>query len=147
MSEGAVQVMGGLVEISALTAVIGSATAESLILGNRGCAGLVWAAISIFGIVSIIKACISAATPPVLREALGVRILAVDSAIGMCLPLNTQRNRFAFWKEWETRVRRSLGEGRMLMCYRNPVCQTPRARVAIPPGGTLAVCLTACIAR
>lgn len=119
-----VQLSSGLVEISALTAVVGSTTAESLILGNRGSAGVAWAAVSSFGIVSIIKACISAATPTVLREALGVRLPSVDDALGVILPLNPQRSHFAFWGPWETRARRSLGEAKMLICHRMPVSQT-----------------------
>ena len=121
MMNDTVPLSSGLVEISALTAVVGSATAESLILGNRGSAGVAWAAISIFGLVSIIKACISAATPTVLREALGVRIPSVDDALGVFLPLNAQRQRFKFWNPWEARARRSLGEAKMLIRYRRLV--------------------------
>ena len=36
----------GFLEISSLTAVIGSSAAESLTLGNRGAPGLAWASIS-----------------------------------------------------------------------------------------------------
>lgn len=79
---------GGLIEISALTALIGSTTVESLILGNQGAAGLVWGTMSVFGALSAIKACISATTPGWLRETLGVRTKEVDAAIGLTLDLN-----------------------------------------------------------
>ena len=46
---------GGLIEIAALTALIGSTTAESLVLGNKGAAGLVWGTMSIFGALSVIR--------------------------------------------------------------------------------------------
>ena|SRR5947207_333176 len=78
----------GLIEIAALTALVGSTTAESLTLGNKGAAGLVWATISIFGAVSIVKACIAAATPGWLRETLGVRNKETDCAVGLALDLD-----------------------------------------------------------
>ncbi|KAL8919029.1 MAG: hypothetical protein Q9208_006995 [Pyrenodesmia sp. 3 TL-2023] len=86
---------GGLIEIAALTALIGSTTAESLVLGNRGAAGLLWATMSIFGALSVIKACIAAATPGWLRETIGVRSKETDSALGIALTLNDKslRNR------------------------------------------------------
>ena len=46
---------GGLIEIAALTALVGSTTAESLVLGNKGAAGLVWGTMSIFGALSVIR--------------------------------------------------------------------------------------------
>lgn len=79
---------GGLIEISALTALIGSTTVESLILGNHGAAGLVWGTMSMFGTLSIIKACISATTPDWLRETMGVRTKEIDAAIGFTLGLD-----------------------------------------------------------
>ncbi|RYO92976.1 hypothetical protein DL766_009920 [Monosporascus sp. MC13-8B] len=51
---------GGFVEISALAALFGDTTAESLILGSRGAAGLPLAAMSTFGSPFLIKACIAA---------------------------------------------------------------------------------------
>lgn len=77
----------GLVEIAALTALIGSTTAESLILGSRGAAGLPWASLSAFGSLFLLKACIAAATPSWLRDTLGVRTPNCDAAVGLSLNL------------------------------------------------------------
>ncbi|KAF8904706.1 hypothetical protein CPB84DRAFT_653203 [Gymnopilus junonius] len=75
----------GLIEIAALTTLIGSSTAGDLILGNRGAAGLVWGSISAFGSSSVIKACASAASPGWLRQMLGLRTPSSDKAMGMDL--------------------------------------------------------------
>lgn len=89
---------GGLIEIAALTSLIGSTTAESLALGNRGAAGLLWGTMSMFGALSVIKACIAAATPAKLRETFGVRSKETDAALGMALTLDNKelgsRHRF-----------------------------------------------------
>jgi hypothetical protein len=77
----------GLVEIAALTTLIGNSTAGGLILGNRGAAGLVWGSISAFGSSSVIKACVSAACPGWLRQMVGLRTLPSDKAVGMDLSL------------------------------------------------------------
>ncbi|KAL9603039.1 MAG: hypothetical protein Q9219_001403 [cf. Caloplaca sp. 3 TL-2023] len=89
---------GGLIEIAALTALIGSTTAESLVLGNRGSAGLLWGTMSCFGALSVVKACIAAATPGWLRDTFGVRSKATDDALGVALTLDdtslqSRRNR------------------------------------------------------
>ena len=106
----------GLIEIAALTALIGSATAESLTLGNKGAAGLAWAAMSTFGALSVVKACVAGATPGWLRETLGVRNDATDSAIGLSLDLNSgYRNR-------EDIARKNLGEAVGVTCERQRVC-------------------------
>ena len=81
---------GGLIEIGALTALIGSTTAASLVLGNKGAAGLLWGTMSIFGALSVIKACVAAATPDWLRETLGVRNKETDAAIGLSLDLDSK---------------------------------------------------------
>lgn len=81
---------GGLIEIGALTALIGSTTAASLVLGNKGAAGLLWGTMSIFGTLSVIKACVAAATPDWLRETLGVRNRETDVAIGLSLDLDSK---------------------------------------------------------
>ena len=81
---------GGLIEIAALTALIGSITVQSLMLGNKGTAGLVWGTMSIFGALSVIKACLSATTPGWLRETLGVRTSDIDAALGLTLDLDTR---------------------------------------------------------
>ncbi|KAF7317872.1 Nad kinase [Mycena kentingensis (nom. inval.)] len=83
-----------LVEIGALTALVGSAAAESLALGNRGIAGLAWAGSSSFGAVSVVKACLAGAAPGWLRESLGIRSAASDDALGFELPANSK---FARW--------------------------------------------------
>ncbi|KIM42270.1 hypothetical protein M413DRAFT_444704 [Hebeloma cylindrosporum] len=77
----------GLIEIAALTTLIGSSTAGDLIFGNRGAAGLVWGSISAFGASSVIKACASAASPGWLRQMLGLRTTSSDKALGMDLGL------------------------------------------------------------
>ncbi|KAL9610885.1 MAG: hypothetical protein Q9167_004426 [Letrouitia subvulpina] len=79
---------GGLVDIAALTAIIGSTTAKSLVLGNRGAAGLVWGTMSFFGTLVVIKACIAAAIPGWLREIIGVKNEETDAALGSVLTLS-----------------------------------------------------------
>ena len=79
---------GGLIEVAALTALIGSTTAEALVLGNKGAAGLVWGTMSVFGSLSVIRACIAATTPDWLRETLGVRSKETDMAVGLRLRLD-----------------------------------------------------------
>jgi hypothetical protein len=79
----------GLIEITALTALIGSPTAEQLALGDRGAAGLSWVGMSMFGTLSILKSCIAASTPTWLRETLGVRSAATDAAVGLGLDLSS----------------------------------------------------------
>ncbi|KAL0570307.1 hypothetical protein V5O48_011658 [Marasmius crinis-equi] len=81
----------GLVEIAALTTLIGSGTAGDLILGNRGAAGLVWGSISAFGSISVIKACASASSPGWLRQMLGLRTPSSDKAVGMDLSLAPEK--------------------------------------------------------
>ncbi|KAF8904720.1 hypothetical protein CPB84DRAFT_1960707 [Gymnopilus junonius] len=77
----------GLIEIAALTTLIGSSTAGDLVLGNRGAAGLVWGTISAFGTSSVIKACASAASTGWLRQMLGLRTPSSDRTVGMDLGL------------------------------------------------------------
>lgn len=74
-----------LIDLAALTAVIGATTAESMTLGTRGAAGLPWATISSFGNLSVIKACLAASTPGWLRDSLGVNTVASQAALGMYL--------------------------------------------------------------
>ncbi|KAF5355310.1 hypothetical protein D9758_006018 [Tetrapyrgos nigripes] len=97
----------GLVEIAALTTLIGSSTAGDLILGNRGAAGLVWGSISAFGSSSVIKACASAACPGWLRQMVGLRTLSSDKAMGMDLSL-APRSKMA------KRMRGTMDESRLL---------------------------------
>ncbi|KAF8227144.1 hypothetical protein L208DRAFT_1405881 [Tricholoma matsutake] len=51
------------IDFTALTTLIGSAAAESLVLGNHGAAGVAWATMSAFGLAWVIRACISTAIP------------------------------------------------------------------------------------
>lgn len=83
-------ISGGLVEIAALTALIGGATAESLALGTRGAAGLPWAALSSFGSIFLVKACVAASTPAWLRETIGVRTAGSDGAVGCAKRLDAR---------------------------------------------------------
>ena len=107
---------GGLIEIAALTALIGSTTAESLVLGNKGAAGLVWGTMSVFGTLTIIRACISAATPDWLRDTLGVRAKEIDAAVGLALRLD-QKDR---------RGRARVGSAVGLACKVETVCPSQR---------------------
>jgi hypothetical protein len=72
-----------LIDFTALTTLIGSAAAESLVLGNQGAAGVAWATTSAFGLAWVIRACISAASPGWLRETMGIRTPISDQAVGM----------------------------------------------------------------
>jgi len=98
------RVGSGLVEIAAITALIGSTTAESLVLGNRGAPGLAWSSMSVFGALSVTKGCIAAATPGWLRETMGVRNGLTDSAIGLSLNLASK------YMNREDMARKNLGE-------------------------------------
>ncbi|KAF5355309.1 hypothetical protein D9758_006019 [Tetrapyrgos nigripes] len=93
----------GLIEIAALTTLIGSSTAGDLILGNRGAAGLVWGSISTFGSSTVIKACAGAACPGWVSHMLGLRTPSSDRAIGMDLSLAPRSN-------MAMRIRAMMGE-------------------------------------
>ncbi|KAJ7462519.1 hypothetical protein FB451DRAFT_1180811 [Mycena latifolia] len=97
-----------LVEVSALTALLGSGLAESLILGNRGAAGVVWAATSSFGTISVVKACLSGACSGWLRESLGLRTRVSDEAVGLELLQDSYR---------DGKLRRNLGEPSAIVCH------------------------------
>ncbi|KAH8818793.1 hypothetical protein DL96DRAFT_1470873 [Flagelloscypha sp. PMI_526] len=77
----------GMVEIATLTTLVGSSTAGILMFGTRGSAGLPWAAMSAFGALSIVRTCISGASPAWLRETLGIRDGMGDSILGLALNL------------------------------------------------------------
>lgn len=84
----------GFIEIAALTSLIGSATAQALALGNKGPAGLVWATMTIFGGMSVVRAGIATVTPGWVRDSLGVRSTETDSVVGLSLNLNTKGIRY-----------------------------------------------------
>lgn len=112
----------GLINLAALTALIGSSTVESLVLGSRGTAGLPWAAMSSFGVISVVKASLTGLSPAWLRETLGVRSALSDSFLGMSLDLR---------RDWrgETRIRRQIGQAAGVLCKRRAVsCCCPRAK-------------------
>ncbi|KAJ7072982.1 hypothetical protein C8F01DRAFT_1105927 [Mycena amicta] len=90
MSSSSFTFSNNLVEIGALTALVGSTAAESLVLGNRGTAGVAWAAMSSFGAVSVVKACLSGMCSGWLRETLGIRSIASDHAVGFELPMQSR---------------------------------------------------------
>lgn len=71
------------IDFTALTNLIGSTAAESLILGNHGAGGVAWATTSAFGLALVIRACISGATPGWLRETIGIRTPVSETAVGM----------------------------------------------------------------
>ncbi|OQE13778.1 hypothetical protein PENFLA_c043G03666 [Penicillium flavigenum] len=85
-----VKIGTSLIGIGGLSTLIGSSTAETLALGDRGAAGLPWAATSAFGLPSVIKACVAAPIPSWLREALGLRSSATDSSVGMSFDLASE---------------------------------------------------------
>ncbi|KAJ6558297.1 hypothetical protein B0H19DRAFT_1261823 [Mycena capillaripes] len=97
-----------LVEVGALTALVGSSVAESLVLGNRGGAGIAWAATSSFGTISVIKACFCGASSSWLRETLGIRTPSSDLAVGLELPYESTR---------AAKVRRNMGEPLAIFCH------------------------------
>ncbi|KAK7039601.1 hypothetical protein R3P38DRAFT_2900627 [Favolaschia claudopus] len=97
-----------LVEISALTALLGSEAAEAMVLGARGAAGVAWAATSSFGTVSVVKACLSGACGGWLRQSLGLRTLVSDDAVGLELRQDSHR---------EAKLRLSLGEPLAIVCH------------------------------
>ncbi|KAJ6631283.1 hypothetical protein B0H10DRAFT_1978032 [Mycena sp. CBHHK59/15] len=99
-----------LVEVGALTALVGSSVAEALVLGNRGAAGVAWAATSSFGTISVIKACVSGVASGWLRETLGIRTAASDLAVGLELPQDSAR---------AGQIRRNMGEPLAIFCYTN----------------------------
>ncbi|KAJ7647978.1 hypothetical protein FB45DRAFT_782955 [Roridomyces roridus] len=99
---GSFNFSNNLVEVGALTALIGSSAAESLVLGNRGAAGVAWAATSSFGTISVVKACFCGANSGWLRETLGIRTAASDSAVGLELPYASSR---------ATKIRRNRNVG------------------------------------
>jgi hypothetical protein len=76
------------IEIAALTSMIGSATAQGLALGNKGPAGLLWETMTIFGVMSVMRAAISTVTPGWSRDSLGLRSAETDSVVGLSVNLN-----------------------------------------------------------
>lgn len=72
-----------LVDIAAVTTLVGATTAESLAQGSRGAAGLPWAAMSSFGAFYLIKACAAGPLPAWLREALGINSQLCSSILGV----------------------------------------------------------------
>ncbi|KAJ6473297.1 hypothetical protein DFH09DRAFT_1219108 [Mycena vulgaris] len=105
---GSFSFSNNLVEVGALTALVGSSVAGSLVLGNRGAAGIAWAATSSFGTISVVKACFCGATSGWLRETLGIRTASSDLALGLELPHNSSRAAV---------VRRNIGEPRAIFCH------------------------------
>lgn len=104
----------GLVDLAALTTLIGSSIAESLVLGDRGFGGLPWAGISAFGMLSVLRGCITGATSGWLREILGVRNTISDGALGMSLLLQKDMRS-------DEKARRSLGNAAGIVCKREQV--------------------------
>ncbi|KAF2452717.1 hypothetical protein BDY21DRAFT_358157 [Lineolata rhizophorae] len=70
-----------LVEITAMTALIETATAESLISSGRSAAGIPCAAMSSFGSIFMIRACISTSTLAWMRSTIGMQSARVDAAV------------------------------------------------------------------
>ena len=104
----------GLINLAALTALVGSSTVESLVLGSRGAAGLPWSAMSNFGMISVVKASLTGLSPGWLRDMLGVRNALSDSFLGMSLDLRQN-------KRTEARTRRLIGPAAGALCRRRAV--------------------------
>jgi hypothetical protein len=85
---GILNLGNGLVEIAALTSLVGSAAAQSLALGDKGPAGLVWATMTIFGMMSIVTLFTASSTPGWLRDSVGVRGPKSDAVVGLSLDLD-----------------------------------------------------------
>jgi hypothetical protein len=107
-------VSSGLINLAALTALVGSSTIEALTLGSRGTAGLPWAAMSSFGVISIVKGSLTGLSPGWLRETVGVRNSLSDSVLGMSLDLRQNAR-------GEARTRRNLGHAAGVSCKRKAV--------------------------
>jgi hypothetical protein len=78
----------GLIEIAALTSLIGSTAAQSLAIGDKGPAGLAWATMTIFGAMSIAMLFTASVTPGWLRDSVGVRSAKSDAVVGLSLDLS-----------------------------------------------------------
>jgi hypothetical protein len=78
----------GLVEVAALTSLIGSTAAQSLIVADKGPAGLVWATMTIFGAMSIAMLFTTAVTPGWLSDSVGVRSAKSDAVVSLSLNLS-----------------------------------------------------------
>lgn len=72
-----------LIDIAAVTTIVGAMTAESLALGSRGAAGLPWAGMSAFGSLFLLKACITGPMPGWFCEALGINSSLYNSILGV----------------------------------------------------------------
>ena len=99
------RVGGGLVEISAVSTIIGAPIAEALIHGLKAACGMAWAPMSCFGAIHVTKACLSASVPDRLRESMGLRNQFVDAAIGVMLRVDQ-------YKQAKNRV--DLGDARAI---------------------------------
>jgi hypothetical protein len=86
-----------------------------LILGNKGASGLAWATMSLFGIMSVIQACIAASTPNFVKDSLGVRNAAVEAVVGLSLTVTSIR------MDRERKARRTLGEPIGITCQQSKV--------------------------
>ncbi|KAL2005331.1 hypothetical protein VTN00DRAFT_2542 [Thermoascus crustaceus] len=82
------KVGGGLVEISAVSTIIGAPIAEALTHGLKAACGMVWGPMSCFGVIHVAKACLSASVPDLIRESMGLRNQFVDNAIGVMLDVD-----------------------------------------------------------
>ena len=102
----------GLVEITSLTALIGSSTAEKITLGNRGAPGLAWAGMSMFGCLSILRACLAASMPDWLRDTFGMRTATTDNALGFSLNLASK------YADREDLTRKNLPDAVGVVCIR-----------------------------
>lgn len=78
----------GVIEVAALTSLMGSAAAQSLALGDKGPSASVCARMNTFGTTSIVTVLAAPAMPGWLRESVGVRSAKLDSVVGLSLNLD-----------------------------------------------------------
>ena len=81
-------------KLATLKSLIGSATAQGLALGNKGPAGLLWATMTIFGVMSVMRAAISTVTTGWPRDSLGLRSAETDSVVGLSMNLSRMGIRY-----------------------------------------------------
>ncbi|GJJ14360.1 hypothetical protein Clacol_008624 [Clathrus columnatus] len=103
-----------IIDVSSLTTLIGSTVGESLILGDRGAAGIAWASTSSFGTLWIIAACVNGASPGWLKEMIGIRTAVSDASLGMTLRCNSTHSQT---------VRKKMPQAIAIICDNKPATE------------------------
>jgi hypothetical protein len=81
-------------EIATLNSLIGSATEQGLAPGNKDPADLLWATMTIFSAMSVMRAATSTVTPGWPRGSLGFRSAETDSVVGLSMNLGRMGIRY-----------------------------------------------------